>query len=277
MLDKFSVKAHPKSILALLAASLAAQFVIPLGAQQLPIELPPVDRRFELARPPAPVPPERLQALERLRERLPDMQVDFDDVVRSPRFMHSRSGFLTAPDGVRPISSFEEAPVRTEPERIIARFIDEHAVLFGHGAGVLDSARVTREFTSAHSGLTTVAWQQQLDGIVVFDAVLVAHVTRRGELVNLSSLMVPALEEGARLTPQERTALVAAPPLDGAQALGRAAENIEVSWRPESLEPVQPIPVGTDRQQELRHPALRGIATVKLVWLPLSRDELRLA
>jgi hypothetical protein len=277
MLDKFSVKAHPKSILALLAASLAAQFVIPLGAQQLPAELAPVDRRLELARPPARLSSERVESLERLRERLPDMQVDFDDVVRSPRFLHSRSGFLTAPDGVRPIGSFDDAPLRTEPRRIISRFIDEHAVLFGHGAGVLDSARVTREFTSAHSGLTTVAWQQQLDGIVVFDAVLVAHVTRRGELVNLSSLMVPALEEGARLTPQERTALVAAPPLDGAQALGRAAENIEVSWRPESLEPVQPIPVGTDRQQELRHPALRGIATVKLVWLPLSRDELRLA
>ena len=277
MWHKFGVKAHWRFTLALLAVSLPSEIAGPLRAQQLPAELTPVDRRLELARPPVPLPPERLQALERLRERLPEAEVQFDDVVRSPRFVHSRSGFLTAPDGVRPVGSLEDAPVRIEPRRIIGRFIDEHAVLFGHGAGLLDSARVTREFTNTHSGLTTVVWQQQLDGVLVFDAVLAAHVTSRGELVNLSSLMVPDLEAAAGMAAVERMGLVRSPPVAGAEALGRAAANIGVSWRAESLERIQPLPEGIDRQQQFRHPALRGAAAVKLVWLPLSRDVLRLA
>jgi hypothetical protein len=79
------------------------------------------------------------------------------------------------------------------------------------------------------------------------------------------------------MVPAERRALVASPLVPGVEALGRAAENIGVSWRAESLEPVEMPPEGIDRQQQFRHPALRGITTVKLVWLPLSRGELRLA
>ena len=43
---------------------------------------------------------------------------------------------------------------------------------------------------SAHNGLRTVVWEQQVEGIPVFEGVLISHTTRDGALVNLSSRFV---------------------------------------------------------------------------------------
>jgi hypothetical protein len=41
--------------------------------------------------------PQRTVALNKLRARIPDIKLDFDDIVGSPKWIRSQKGFLTRP------------------------------------------------------------------------------------------------------------------------------------------------------------------------------------
>ncbi len=87
-------------------------------------------------------------------------QVDFDPLLDSPKFIRSRDGFLTGPNGqghAVSASALQAVPAN-DSHRPIKAFLDEHSALFGHGAEALDTARVKRDYVDAHNGLRTVVW-----------------------------------------------------------------------------------------------------------------------
>src|SRR2546425_956704 len=120
------------------------------------------DRRQPRANP-APS-PERAAALAQLRERLPQLQIDFDEIRGTPKRIAAADGFLSGANGQgralasRPVG----APPDRDPHAPIKAFLNEHAALFGHGAEALSTARLKREFVTAHNGLRSTIWEQQL-------------------------------------------------------------------------------------------------------------------
>ena len=60
-------------------------------------ELPDFDKRSVPV--PIPVPEERLAAAAKLKARLPHLHVDYDPILRTPKAVVARDGFLTGPKG----------------------------------------------------------------------------------------------------------------------------------------------------------------------------------
>ncbi len=220
---------------------------------------------------------ERSQAAAKLRERVPQAQIDFDEITGSPKRIAATRGFLTGLNGVGGAVSEENARSfrADDPHRATKAFLHEHKLLFGHGPEILEFARVQREHTPQHNGLRTVIWEQQLDGIAVFEAVLMSHTTRGGELVSISSQFVPDAASAANKGQRDKARRRAEPKLPGADAILKAAQNVG--------EPLQPADVqaqgqagGAERKQKFKAKNLNGDTGVKLVWLPMSATEMRL-
>ena len=160
--------------------------------------LPDFDSRVQNASPQTPASVDHAPALANLKARVPDVKVDFDEITGSPAWIRSEQGFLTGTNGGGAVSAQRLARFSAmDPHRVTRAFLDEHSPLFGHGPEALDTARIKREFITRHNGLHTVIWEQQVDSIPVFEAVLVSQTTKRGELVSISSHFVPAPEQAA--------------------------------------------------------------------------------
>src|SRR6266850_1015346 len=138
----------------------------------------------------------RKQGLAHLLELAPETDVDFDPFVGTPKWIYNRHGFLSGPDATGKAISLKarQGIAPDDVHKAIKAFLNEHAVLFGHDAKALIGSRVIRDCRSAHNGLQTTVWEQELDAIPIFGAVLIGHTTAAGELVNISSQFVPDLE-----------------------------------------------------------------------------------
>src|SRR6202040_2177012 len=131
---------------------------------------------------------------------------------------------------------------------------------FGHGAEVLHDAVVKRQFVAAHNGLRTVIWQQQVDQIPVFEALLTAHTTKNAELVSVASHFLPdpeAARDAGRADGRDRDLT---PTITARQAGALAAQNIG-----ETLTAGQVTAVGTpapapDQHQQFKASPLKGEA-----------------
>jgi hypothetical protein len=120
-------------------------------------------------------------------------RIDYDAVTGTPAWI-SRMGFLSRTTTEEIQRTGDLGLQRDDPRRAIKAFLIENAALFGHGAEVLTNATISREFVSAHNGMRTVEWRQQLDGIPVFEAGFKGHITQEGRLVNISSRFLPDIE-----------------------------------------------------------------------------------
>lgn len=209
-------------------------------------------------------------ALAHLKSLLPDAEVDFDELVGSPKWISSRRGFLTGTNGAGGgISAGALAKFGTnDPYRVTKAFLSEHSALFGHGPEALAAARVKRDFTNAHSGLHTVVWEQQVDGIPVFESLLVSHVTRRGELVNVASHFLPAAEKAAAESQK-------APLVTAVQAIVNAAQNLGETIAPSQVQTSGEVQ-GVNQHQTFHATPFKGGIDARLVWLPMDRQTLRL-
>lgn len=117
--------------------------------------------------------------------------------------------------------------------------------------------------------MRTLVWEQNLNGIPVFDSKLVASITKRGELVNVSSRFVPALAGAAN-----RTTVATTPALTANQAIASALAGMGESLaQGESVgsavtpagSPFENFTVGTRK------------ANARLVFLPMDASTVRLA
>src|SRR5207249_441225 len=116
----------------------------------------------------------------------------------------------------------------------------------------------------------------QLDQIAVYEALLAAHITKRGELVTLSSQVLPNLDAAAKAGTPNRAALETVPTISAMEGIILAAKSIGEDLQAGDLVPVEPRPKGADRRQKFKAGPLPGEGQVKLVWLPMDATTLRL-
>ncbi|MGV3660420.1 MAG: M36 family metallopeptidase, partial [Prosthecobacter sp.] len=195
--------------------------------------------------------PDRLQALAALRAAIPGSTVEFDPITGAPsqiqatgRFLTGRSTGLSARD-------------------VVGGFIERHAALFGHGSAALKSARVTRDDVTQHSGMSTVVWNQEVDGIPVFKTILKANLTKHGELITINDHFV------ADPTPNR-----AAPAINAERAVFLAANSVQ-STVAESSIVAQGNAQGPERHQAFTAPGLSDTSAL-LTYLPMNESEVRL-
>lgn len=138
-----------------------------------------------------------------------------------------------------------------------------------------NNARIKDDFVTPHNGMRSVVWEQQLDGIPVFEGLLIGHVTVRGELVNLSSHFLPNVTAASQMDSASRATLESMPPVSAKQAVANAATNIGETLRAEDVTTVSVVPEGPEKRQNFTAAQLLGESHAHLVWLPLNRTLIR--
>lgn len=235
--------------------------------------LPDIDNRVILA-PSEAEAQTRKTALANLQAQLPVVNVSVDPLLNTPKFVRARTGFLTGANGeglaVSPTVAAEFAI--NDPFRGVKAFLNAHADLYGHGAGALQNATVTRDSITAHSGLRTVVWRQQLDGLPVLDSVLVANMTATGELVSLSGGLLGNAAVMADSGTPNRATLQIQPTFSATAAITAAAQNL---GEPPALGAVT-ASGGVAGDGYATFELSQTPAYGRLVWLPLNRGSLRL-
>jgi uncharacterized repeat protein (TIGR01451 family) len=218
--------------------------------------------------------PSRGEAKARLASMLPRVSVDIDPLLQTPSFIRSQDGFLSGPGGQgRAITSSSLAGLdANDPLLPIKAFLNEHAALYGHGAESLAQATVKKEFTDAHNGLHTVVWQQQFDGLPIFQSTLMGHVTKAGELVSISSRFMNNLQAAADSGTPNWASVKAALPVSAVQAISAAIQNIGGTVPASGI-----LATGNTVSEgySVFSTPFKGYA--RLVWLPLDAGKLRLA
>ncbi len=262
-----------------LIACLSLTLVVPAARAFRPPsnpELPNFDSRAALEQPPLAA--EKTAAVKALAAQASDIGVDFDEHTGTPKWIRSSEGFLSGPGGAGKAISAKAAatfPI-DDPDQPTKAFLQEHADLFGFGPEALTNAHSKREFTAPYSGLRTVIWEQQLDGIPVFEALLVSHTTKAQELVSISSQFIPAASQAADAGTPNREDLVASPIITPEQAVALAMNNLGEDLHEAQVTSTDAGPAGVEQRQHFSAPKLAGDADVKLTWLPMSQQSMRL-
>ena len=238
-------------------------------------QLPNFDRRTAATAEPLPA---ASAAAKGLTSRVPGLKVDFDEHTGTPKWIQTGEGFLSGPAGSgRGISPQTAAAFATnDVDRATKAFLQEHQALFGFGPEVLAAARSRREFVTPHSGLRTVVWDQELDGISVFEAVLISHTTKDGELVNLSSQFIPAPGQAADFGTPNRQVLAQTPVITSAKAVALSMKNLGENLDESGVTISEASNGSAEQRQRLQAALLAGDADAKLQWLPVSQQSLRL-
>ncbi len=215
---------------------------------------------------------ERVRAAEELAELVPGLRVDFDATLGSPKFIGSTQGFLATPSGrggavsAARLGQFAE----DDRQRVVKAFLEEQAAVFGFGAEALTGTRLIRDYETPHNGMRTIVWQQELEGVRVFESTLQAHLTKTGELINVASRLVPDPEKAA----EDPAQALVHPAVDVKTAISAAAKSVGEELPPAQIAENAP-PVGATRKQEFRSTRLLGVSA-EYVWLPLDEATLRL-
>jgi alpha-tubulin suppressor-like RCC1 family protein len=200
----------------------------------------------------------------------------------------SARGFLSGPD-----AEIEQAnkggKANVDLDRPIKQFLKENSKAFGHGDEVLSKARKKREFVTAHNGMRTVTWEQEFENIPVFEGVLTGHITKKGELVSISSLFVPDTDKAARsgnanwraslqrsaISPEGAVSLAAVSIGENVAAPQvKAKENGKQNGPPDDAEAAR---ARAQKRQRLNAPGLKDDVEAKLVWFPIHGSNMRLA
>ncbi|MGC3959474.1 MAG: M36 family metallopeptidase [Verrucomicrobiota bacterium] len=238
-------------------------------------ELPNLDRRSTGGT--TEVKGEAVAALATLKTQTPEVRVVANERPHA-KWIRDARGFLTGPDGQgRSVAAQTVATFATNVAHLPTKaFVREHATLFGFGPEALEQARVKREFVTPHNGLTTVVWEQELEGISIYEAVFTSHTTKRGELVSVASQFVPtpALHAGDKARSLVATRQI--PTVTAAQAIGLAVRNLGETLQDENVKPIDETTFTAEQKQRFTAPPLAEPAETRLIWLPLTEDTLRL-
>ena len=132
--------------------------------------------------------------------------------------------------------------------------MQDHRQLFSYGPEALDQARITREYVTPHNGLRTVVWEQQVDGVAVFEAVLISHTTRRGELVNVGSQFLPDPVQAASQGSSAGAAVTGASGVSARQAVALAARNVGEELVEEKISASGDPAAGAEQRQKFKAP-----------------------
>jgi len=89
----------------------------------------------------------------------PDLKLDRDPDMGTPRFVRRRAGFLSPP------------ALRATPEEVVRSLLEANGRAFTlHHSDVLDpdNAKKVRDCVTRHNGMRALTWQQQHDGIDIY-------------------------------------------------------------------------------------------------------------
>ena len=200
----------------------------------------------------------------------PGVRVDRDRVTGGAAFVAADGIMLTKP--LRARGAAAAAPV--DHAKVVQGFLNTHRGIFRHGAEALTGARTLRDYTTDANGVRTMVWQQQLDGVRIFESTLHAHVTAAGELVNVSSRMLANAAAASQLTAPQRAARLAAPAVTARRAVALAGKNLREEMA-EADVVEDGAAEGAEQRQKFRAAALPD-ATAELRWLPMDDSHLRL-
>lgn len=209
-------------------------------------------------------------AAAELRKRVPGVHVDYDAITGGPKNVMAAGRFLHSPKKVA-------AGAAGDPLAAVREFVDENRELFGHAASALEkgSARVTREDVTPHNGMRTMVWQQELDGIPLFQTILRANLTKNGDLVSIGGNFMADPVAASKPLAKDRAALVSQPPVKAERAITLAAANIGTTVE-ESAVKATGATEGAERKQRFEAPAISD-TSAHLTWVPMSANSLRLA
>jgi len=223
--------------------------------------LPPFDVRLDDAGVRArldaladtPVMRQRLEARRTLMRRLPGLALDLNEALATPEFVRSTRSFLT-----------RRAP-GADARAVVRGYVADHRDLFGIDPGQLDTARVTRDAVTAHNGVRSIWWQQEIDGVEVVGCDLRANVLPDGRIVSIGSRMLPA--------PSLAAARARPAPLTPGQAVDTAARSVGVA----GLGPLATLErAGPGRVIRFERPAaLQAPPTAEFVYFPVAFDDVR--
>jgi hypothetical protein len=172
--------------------------------------------------------------------------------------------------------SFLTGPEEGQGEGGLRRFLDENRELFGYGSEVLEKGvLLAREDVTAGSGLRTLVWQQELDGVPLYDTVFRANLTSRGELLGVGSHFLKDPASATGMNAGQREALKRKPPVSVARALELASAGVGEGVSASEVR-VKSEAVGARRMQELEGEKVSD-ARAELVWVPLGSKRLVLA
>ncbi len=198
----------------------------------------------------------RAQELARLALRVPGVKLEEDPFLGTPRWLASTQALLTGPIQ----GDFRALDV-------LRGFVAQSPALFEAGPGEIERARIVRDLRTRHNGVTHLTLQQQLGGVDLFGCELRASVTRDGQLINVSSTMLPRpaadfAPSALELGPEAALALAAAD-------LGLGAASFVALDAPQ----------GAALEQRWSSASLRGDepVTSQLVYFPRTRGDLRSA
>lgn len=243
-------------------------------------ELPNFDRRTDGAPAVRSVAPVHADAVSALKSRVPNLEVTTSRVLGKPAFFSARDSFLTGSnaEGKAVQANSARALKSDDPHRAVKAFLNEHSALVGYGAEALDQAVMRRDYVTRHNGMRTVIWQQQAEGIQVFDAITMGHITRDGELVNLHTEFVQDAPTAAArgLKGKAPGAAAASVNISAAEALVIGARHLGENADASQLKS-RGGATGAARKEVFSGAGpFNGDQYAELVWLPLNANTLRL-
>lgn len=199
----------------------------------------------------------RDQTVDLLKQRVHGVVIDDDQLFGTPHFISSTSSLLTGP---RRAGAWTARQVARE-------FVSAHRPLFEIQPSEIDAARIDRDIVTPHNGVSHLIFQQQIGGIDLFGCELRANVSRLGELINVSSTMLPRPEGDFQ---------PAAPTLSALEAIRAAAANVGITMT------ADPQPAGEEqgvarKRTWINTPDFRADEpiTSELVYFPRTRGDIR--
>ncbi len=196
-------------------------------------------------------------ALARLQQRVPGVAVDTHDALGTPHFVRSTIAFLTPPI----------AAGKADAQNVVREFLAEYRGLFEVSPGELESAELSRDFETEHNGLRHLTWKQRHEGVKIAGCELRANVTERGELVNVSSTLIPRPDGGFQPSALRVSDFQAV-------LLAASSVGITISDAPTAAGDA----AGPERRREwIGSPDFRAdeALTTEFTWFPRTRSELR--
>ena len=206
----------------------------------------------------------RLRARADLIRRVPGLAIEMNRALGAPEFIRSTTSMLT-----RAAVGPADAPT------VVKRYVADHRALFGVTPAQLDNARVVRDAVSAHNGVRTIWWQQEIDGAPIIGSDLRANVLPDGRLVTIGSRMLPessldiARARAVNLSPARAVRLAAANigvALNANEPLVRVAAPV--------LAPIG-APVRVERTEFVRTAALSSNPVADRVFFPVTFGDVR--
>ncbi len=141
-----------------------------------------------------------------LMREIPELRCDADPFFGTPHFLRSTAQMLTGPS-------------QNGPQAVVRDYVQANRDLFEIDAKELEQALVARDF-STHGIMHHLTFQQAIGGVELFGCIMRTSVTTSGQLINVSSAMIPSPDGGWNL-PAEN--------VNAEQALRAAAANAGVT------------------------------------------------